>query len=589
MRSPLLGSWSPIIYSDSSGSTGGESTVQNGSRLTQHLNSSSESVNSTSNRYVRKTKNPDDLLPRPPAPEFDRSVDIMAMRGAVDHMVLFEELLSMCPHRIESNLDGLTALPLSIRKQIYSYLLPPCAQVVSLSPRFATRAVGSRHQFANPWDILEPVMGGLGAFRFLRQELLTYFWLEFRFYVTLSPFTGPVFCPLSQVWLKEFLGQIQYLTIELDMTRLAGSSFVQASRLRHDTQKFKGLVDGLVEGLLARRGISTMAQLNIICRRYVGSRLPDTDNKGFISTDNSSLSYCEIEDMSFCDSFVGVSDILQSCRLSGFPRPLAEILLSEITCDEDVTIVAPEDSVWPSPHPSINSVSTASSHQWSFLPTISEHGTSDDLGDCGRARKIHLLSNNHEMNENPRPTPFDPLRDSGDSLSNLSSSLASGSSATVKVEESPAMIAVERLPGLTITDPSDLSYTFMPGIDMRESANALRTPSPYGGSLQRRATAPLARAMTPNTPNTMNRMNEQDPAYQVSIQAMRSNSVPRRVVVFPESPITMLNAANVDIFVDSLIDSPNTRSPSQAGSTNSSRYMKFVNRLRGQSLDRNYE
>jgi hypothetical protein len=203
-------------------------------------------------------------------PQLDRSVDLFVISNLpIDQEGIFSQIVSN--HQAVREDHPLFSLPVTVRRKFYSYCFPDEPRKISLSPRFATKAVFPDGYFISPWDILEPVLGGLHAFRQLRHELMTYFWTKYHFHVTLSPFTGPKFSPLSHVWLVEYLDIIQYLTIEVDLTRFGFSALRVASEFGHDVNKTENLVLGVVIRLL-KRGKATMAELNLMCRRYAGFR-----------------------------------------------------------------------------------------------------------------------------------------------------------------------------------------------------------------------------------------------------------------------------------------------------------------------------
>ena len=207
---------------------------------------------------------------RGPAPKLDRSIDLFIVSNKpVEEVPVVERLLNY--NAIEGD-HPLFNLPVSVRRMIYDYCFPHESRKISLSPRFATKAVFPDDYFASPWDILDPVFGGLHAFRELRRELMTYFWAEYHFHITLSPFSGPRFSPLSLVWLTSYLEIVQHLTVEVDLTRFGFSALKVAPQCGYDMYKTEDLVARIIKGLAKRRGKHTMAEFNIMCRRYAGFR-----------------------------------------------------------------------------------------------------------------------------------------------------------------------------------------------------------------------------------------------------------------------------------------------------------------------------
>ena len=207
-------------------------------------------------------------------------MDLLADSGiAIDPGMVFAQLLS--GNDATAATHPLFALPAGIRRQICGYCFPLESRKISLSPRFATKEVWAKGYFASPWDILEDVMGGLGSSRALRKDLMTYFWTEYQFHVTLTPFSGPMFSPLSHVWMQDYLGLVQRLTVEADLTRFGGSQLVDAPKFGYDVDKIEALLMDIVKGVLKRPHGIKMAEFNLMCRRFAGFRppLPVADSK----------------------------------------------------------------------------------------------------------------------------------------------------------------------------------------------------------------------------------------------------------------------------------------------------------------------
>lgn len=158
---------------------------------------------------------------RPPPPDLDRTVDLLVV----------SDLALVSEDNLSNGIRGchpLFLLPMGVRRRIYGFCFPIETRPITLSPRFATRAAFEDEYFASPWDVLEPISGGLCAFSALRRDLYAYFWTEYHFHATFNPFSGPKFSPLSHVWLFNYLDIIQNLTVEADLTRF-GCSVLNAA------------------------------------------------------------------------------------------------------------------------------------------------------------------------------------------------------------------------------------------------------------------------------------------------------------------------------------------------------------------------
>jgi hypothetical protein len=211
-----------------------------------------------------------------PPPDLDRSVDLFFESDliSIDPCTTFQQLL---PVQDETQ-HAFFALPPEVRRKIYGYCFPDEHRKISLSPRFATKAVFPKEYFASPWDVIAPISGGLQAFHTLRVELMTYFWTQYHFHITISHFSGPKLSPLSNVWLFQYLDIIQYLDIEADLTRFGGSALKTAPEFGYNMCKVNNLFVNLIKGLVKRQGKSTMAGLYMMCRRYAGFRPYDGGN-----------------------------------------------------------------------------------------------------------------------------------------------------------------------------------------------------------------------------------------------------------------------------------------------------------------------
>ena len=241
---------------------------------------------------------------------FERSVDQIGFsNNPVDQEAVFGNLLSSYNGSQKSH--PLFTLPVSIRRRIYDFCFPQEPRKISLSPYFATKRIFAKADFASPWDVLEPTMGGLEAFRELRHELMTYFWTQYHFHVTLSPFTGPKFSPLSSVWLLEYLEIVQFLTVEVDFTRFGfgAPSYFAVKKIgfcalskgcaeygQNFEKKIENLLIEIVQGLVKRRGKTTMAEFNLMCRRYADARPVDSSKETVCDSKSSKvLNLCNCE------------------------------------------------------------------------------------------------------------------------------------------------------------------------------------------------------------------------------------------------------------------------------------------------------
>ena len=230
-------------------------------------------------KYTAALSRRETLIPVDPTirdtPYYDRSVDLLATASpeeiAIDQEEVFEQLVRA--NYDQHRLHPLSAVPANVRHRICSFCFNHDEQrKISLSPKFATRALFPDGYFANAWDVLDPVFGAIHSFRALREDLMSYFWTTYHFHVTLNPFSGPKFSPLSHVWLFSYLDRVQKLTIEADFTRFGGSALRIAPAFGSKQNQVEDMLLSIIGFLLERPDRLPIAELNIMSRRYGGFR-----------------------------------------------------------------------------------------------------------------------------------------------------------------------------------------------------------------------------------------------------------------------------------------------------------------------------
>ncbi|KAF7956152.1 hypothetical protein EAE96_005072 [Botrytis aclada] len=277
-------------------------------------------------------------------PPFDRNWDLCANDGVpMDSNESFEHCL---PPRQNDNFSPFFDMPTKVRRQIYFYCLPSSTDItVSLSPEFAWRNCYHDYYFTSPWSVLEMVSGALASFSLMRNDILTYFWTEYHFHVTLTPFCSSIFTPLSSIWLPKFSNRIQHLTIELDLTRFGGNALKFARRFEYNMEKMESLLLDLVSGLVRRRG--RMAKLTLLCRRFNGYRPVDENDPDWKA--DEMFEYFPREAMQFCDAIVNLRSTVKSVRVAGFPLDYTRTLLKAMFEQGETSrqVFVPGRSAWP--------------------------------------------------------------------------------------------------------------------------------------------------------------------------------------------------------------------------------------------------
>ncbi|TGO22929.1 hypothetical protein BPAE_0150g00230 [Botrytis paeoniae] len=277
-------------------------------------------------------------------PPFDRNWDLCANDGVpMDSNESFENCL---PPRQNDNFSPFFDMPTRVRRKIYSYCLPSSTDTtVSLSPEFAWRNCYHDYYFTSPWSVLEMVSGALASFSVMRNDILTYFWTEYHFHVTLTPFCSSIFTPLSSIWLLNFLNRVQHLTIELDLTRFGGNALKFARRFEYNMEKMESLLLDLVGGLIQRRG--RMAELTLLCRRFNGYRPVDENDPDWRA--DELFEYFPKEAMQFCDAIINLRGTVRSVRIAGFPLDYTRTVLKAMFGHGESSrqFIVPDRSAWP--------------------------------------------------------------------------------------------------------------------------------------------------------------------------------------------------------------------------------------------------
>lgn len=234
---------------------------------------------------IRRMSNPLQPIAEQSVVKYDRYVNIMAWGGREPDPGR-EFLLALPPlvvNKKDPQPENMVFFKIhsSIRRRIYGYVFehPANGKKVTLSVPSATKDVYPPDFFITPWDLLQHVEGALSSCRQMRDELLTYFWNTYHFHVTFSPFTvGPVFSGLSIKWLNLYAERVNYLTVEVDMTKLEFSVCKNAKLLKKSNEKVQKVIYNLVNALSRKRNKNVMAHLTLLVRRYFGFRPAPADN-----------------------------------------------------------------------------------------------------------------------------------------------------------------------------------------------------------------------------------------------------------------------------------------------------------------------
>jgi hypothetical protein len=216
-------------------------------------------------------------------PPYDQQVDReVGCDDGADALGLFVSSLQRGFLSQAENVYGephLLGLPLRARFRIYDFITESertKRKKVVLSPVSSVKGYWQDDHFIEPAEVFR-IIGNLSRACFqLRREILSYYCSQFHFHVTFNCFCNPGTAPIIMKWLSKYAKSIQYLTVEIDLTRLGGNFKNKAVDLGDTHQKLTELFELLILWLTDRDG--SVQSLHVMCRRYEGYRVPPEEN-----------------------------------------------------------------------------------------------------------------------------------------------------------------------------------------------------------------------------------------------------------------------------------------------------------------------
>ncbi|KFY10630.1 hypothetical protein V492_04912, partial [Pseudogymnoascus sp. VKM F-4246] len=165
--------------------------------------------------------------------------------------------------------------PVNVRFRVYQYMTVSILKKnkkIVLSPDRTIKGFWPENTFTEPGAVMD-IIGSLSVTCFqLRHEVMTYYCSQFDFHMTFDYFCGPIVAPLIHKWLPLFGHKMQYLTVELDFTRVGGCYRNDKFALTDGQTEIRWLLKRLVLALRDRSG--SIRSLHIMCRRYKGFHPP---------------------------------------------------------------------------------------------------------------------------------------------------------------------------------------------------------------------------------------------------------------------------------------------------------------------------
>jgi hypothetical protein len=217
---------------------------------------------------------------REPIPTFCRNTDSEV--GTVGTMDAFDIFVSSLPRQCYSSRTceivtygepHLLRLPLKVRFLIYDFLTESERDKdmkVVLSPPNTVAYFWPEAHFIEPSDVFDYIGNASESCWQLRHELMTYYCTQFHFHITYNYFCTPFVARIIHRWLPLFANRLQYLTVEVDFTRLGGSYKNGAFPLPHGQEEMAAFVEKLISQLATRE--NSIQSVHFMCRRYKGLR-----------------------------------------------------------------------------------------------------------------------------------------------------------------------------------------------------------------------------------------------------------------------------------------------------------------------------
>ncbi|KAK0630414.1 hypothetical protein B0T17DRAFT_220423 [Bombardia bombarda] len=167
----------------------------------------------------------------------------------------------------------------------------------------------------------------------MRVDILATFFLMRRFHVVYSPFVTANTQPAAVFFMKRFGPFMTWITLEVDLSKLAGHWHPASARLdiAATLGRIRPLVDDFVEAQLTRRGTGTTIQsLVVLVRRYYGTR-PATTTPNKPNKRNPPIPYCADTHLpAVLDPLKKLGSVLDSLCIVGASKLFAGRLLAAI-------------------------------------------------------------------------------------------------------------------------------------------------------------------------------------------------------------------------------------------------------------------
>lgn len=279
---------------------------------------SAESSNITETDAETESPRPDsdaraDTEPCPQRQEQDRLSADQTFRRAVT--ALYQRGRQSDINRANKNFFP-CSLPDNVRHRIWDYVMsddPDKAQIPIRTQSFEPfyRGVWEDTNFQSIQKLLLPCAGALRTSAAMRAEVLAYLLTTRRFHFVFSPYVTRNISPQMFHWIDHYSHLMEYMTVEIDLSKLGFGADPDAASLRWGLQLILGSIRQLVAAQLEKRTIP-LDTLVVIARRYHGRRLA-------VEGQTEAPLYCPPEaDFTAVTPLLNLRGRIRTLRLAGF-------------------------------------------------------------------------------------------------------------------------------------------------------------------------------------------------------------------------------------------------------------------------------
>lgn len=152
-------------------------------------------------------------------------------------------------------------LPPKVKRTVVAHLLPTTDKLINLSHDGATVGVFENDHWIRPCKILDVAVDALKTSRSMRNDILTYFWTEHHFLISINMISLPRISTILFVFAAPYFNRVQNLTLEMDLTLFNAMDVIMAPSVwralpgyeQNELKTFQTIMKLLIDKLLDGR------------------------------------------------------------------------------------------------------------------------------------------------------------------------------------------------------------------------------------------------------------------------------------------------------------------------------------------------